>query len=97
MYRRGYGEATSPEQFQDSLDDLVKRATGDTMSDRLEQIKARADACPDYPREALTLEPEFGNVFVDTHGRDTETFEFIAHARADITWLLAEHERLTNG
>lgn len=78
--------------------------------DRAAQIRARAEAATDGPWESDSADPSIWSPDVIVIGNYTRADdynsaawedateadrEFIAHARSDIPWLLAEVERLT--
>lgn len=79
------------------------------MSDRVEQIRARAEAATEGPWVIDSTEPSIWSPRVIVIGNYTaadlyespawedgtaEDLGFIAHAREDVPWLLAEVERL---
>ena len=70
------------------------------MSNRIEEIKARAEAATPGPWLVHPHESAEGQLVVDEHYDNVaecyvpEDATFIAHAREDIPYLLAEVERL---
>ena len=77
------------------------------MTDRLQEIRARLDAATPGPWNFGRIAGDWGSVH--THGRTNVVInseddggyaadqDLIAHAPADIAWLLDEVERLRGG